>query len=185
MANAHGGKRAGAGRKPKAEKFAPQIDRAEKRIADRLPELIDNQFALALGGGIRTESRYELARGVLIEAYEQDENGRIVKVKRQLFPDAAEDALVLVEKKEVELGPDRAANEYLIDRILGKPTAIVEAEVSGKDGEPIEVTAPAMEAAARELAEWRKQMTEALGDTVSSLQSAPPTPPTSATPTTS
>jgi hypothetical protein len=44
-----GGRRPGAGRKPKAERFAPKIARAEKRIADRLPELIDNLFVLAQG----------------------------------------------------------------------------------------------------------------------------------------
>jgi hypothetical protein len=46
---ARGGARPGAGRKPKAEKFKLPIARAERRIADRLPELIDNLFALAAG----------------------------------------------------------------------------------------------------------------------------------------
>lgn len=44
-----GGRRPGAGRKPKAEKYQTAIAKAEKRIADRLPELIDNLFALADG----------------------------------------------------------------------------------------------------------------------------------------
>lgn len=38
-----------AGRKRKSDKYARPIARAEKRIADRLPELIDLQFELAQG----------------------------------------------------------------------------------------------------------------------------------------
>jgi hypothetical protein len=49
MANGHGGARAGAGRKPKAEKYIATINEAERRIADRLPELIDHLFDLACG----------------------------------------------------------------------------------------------------------------------------------------
>lgn len=44
-----GGRRPGAGRKPKAEKYETAIAKAEKRIVDRLPQLIDNLFALADG----------------------------------------------------------------------------------------------------------------------------------------
>ena len=44
-----GGARVGAGRKPKAVKFARPIAQAEKRIADRLPKLIDRMFELADG----------------------------------------------------------------------------------------------------------------------------------------
>lgn len=45
----HGGKRPGAGRKPTRERFASNVTKAEKRIADRLPDLIDNLFELAEG----------------------------------------------------------------------------------------------------------------------------------------
>lgn len=51
----NGGARPGAGRKPKAEKFKLPIAKAEKRIADKLPMLVDKAF--------------ELAEGVLIEEY--------------------------------------------------------------------------------------------------------------------
>lgn len=53
MANGHGGRRAGAGKKPRAEKFARPIAQAEKRIADRLPELIDSLFEQAAGLQVR------------------------------------------------------------------------------------------------------------------------------------
>jgi hypothetical protein len=45
----HGGSRAGSGRKRKHDKFGTAIQKAETRIADRLPELIDRMFELASG----------------------------------------------------------------------------------------------------------------------------------------
>lgn len=80
-----GGKRLGAGRPRKREKHAGQVAKAEKKIADRLPELVDNLLVLADG----------------------------VKVK-----EVAADGVVDIYVK----APDRQANEYLVNRILGKPT---------------------------------------------------------------
>lgn len=54
----HGGARPGAGRKPKADLFATPIRKAEKRIADRLPLLVDKLF--------------ELSEGVLVEGTRLD-----------------------------------------------------------------------------------------------------------------
>jgi hypothetical protein len=82
---AAGGSRAGSGRKRKAEKHATAIARAEKRITDRLPSLIDNLFILA--------------DGVTIQ--ETTKEGDVVTYTNP---------------------PDRSANEYLINRIMGKPT---------------------------------------------------------------
>lgn len=90
------------GRKPRDEKFARPIAAAEKRIADRLPELIDRQF--------------ELANGVLVE-------------------DSGLDGQPVVYRKP----PDRQAIEYLLNRIMGKPTERVEQEHTGKDGGPVEI----------------------------------------------
>lgn len=58
MAANHGGARPGAGRKPKADLFATPIRRAEKRIADRLPFLVDKLM--------------ELSEGVLVEGTRMD-----------------------------------------------------------------------------------------------------------------
>lgn len=58
MAANHGGARPGAGRKPKADLFATPIRKAEKRIADRLPFLVDKLF--------------ELSEGVLVESTRMD-----------------------------------------------------------------------------------------------------------------
>lgn len=94
----NGGARPGAGRKAKAEKFKQPIAKAEKRIADRLPSLIDNMMALA--------------DGIWVE--EMTIEGARIVYKRP---------------------PDRQANQYLIDRILGKPTE--RHELTGEDGEPL------------------------------------------------
>jgi hypothetical protein len=48
-----GGKRAGAGRKPTREKHATAIAKAEKQIADRLPDLVDKLLDLAEEGDIK------------------------------------------------------------------------------------------------------------------------------------
>jgi hypothetical protein len=78
----------GPGRPRLAERYGGHIRRCEDLIADRLPKLIDNLFALADGVTVT-------------EATEQGE-------------------------RTYRNPPDRAANIYLIDRILGKPTALVE-----------------------------------------------------------
>lgn len=73
--------------------------------------------------------------------------------------------------------PDRAAGQYLIDRVMGKPTE--RQELSGPDGNPIELTGPVLDQAALELAEWRAQQTAMLSNGPSSQQ----TPPMPAMPT--
>ncbi len=45
----NGGARPGAGRKPKAEQFKVPIAKAEKKIADKLPWLIEQALELATG----------------------------------------------------------------------------------------------------------------------------------------
>lgn len=96
-----GGARPGAGRPRKREKYAGQITRAEKRIADRLPELIDKMM--------------ELANGVLIE----------------------ETNPVTGDPQVYQKPPDRQALEYLVNRIMGKPTE--RQEHSGSDGDAIRI----------------------------------------------
>lgn len=99
-----GGARPGAGRKPRAEKFARPIAAAEKKIADRLPWLIDKEF--------------ELAEGVLIE--EQTLVGPIVYQKP----------------------PDRQAIEYLINRVMGKPTERHEHDIDSEIADLLAELAP-------------------------------------------
>lgn len=51
----HGGARPGAGRKAKRDKFGTAIQKAERRIADKLPQLIDKMMELA--DGVLVEER--------------------------------------------------------------------------------------------------------------------------------
>lgn len=95
-----GGARPGAGRKPKGIKSLTPIALAEGRIVDRLPQLIDNLFALADGVTVQEET---------------PQGGT----------------------KIYSRAPDRQANEYLVNRIMGKPTE--RKEVSGPDGAPIQM----------------------------------------------
>ena len=63
MAGPNGGARPGAGRKPKDEKFKQPIAKAEKKIADKLPWLIDQAM--------------ELATGVVVQELDKDGTPRI------------------------------------------------------------------------------------------------------------
>lgn len=81
------------GRPNRKNAHARPIAQAEKRIADRLPSLIDKMF--------------ELAEGVMVE--EQTMAGAVV----------------------YQRPPDRTAIQYLADRIMGKPTEKLDAEVHG------------------------------------------------------
>jgi len=83
------------GRPRKADSHAGAVAAAERKIADRLPSLIENMLVLA--DGYWTEETTK-------------EGARIV----------------------YKTAPDFKANQYLIDRIMGKPTE--RTEVSGPEG---------------------------------------------------
>ncbi len=57
MAGPLGGARPGAGRPRKSVKFGPQIAKAEKQIADRLPQLLDRALELAAGISVQVEDK--------------------------------------------------------------------------------------------------------------------------------
>lgn len=87
-----GGPRPGSGRPRKADLYAKPIATAERRIADKLPWLIDQQMSLA--------------EGVLVEK------------------DTLEGPVIY------KTPPDRNAIEYLVNRIMGKPTEKSEQDVN-------------------------------------------------------
>jgi hypothetical protein len=123
----NGGARVGSGRKAKADKYAGPIAAAEDRIADRLPQLIDNLEKLADGGFLEVHEEWQPAGLVTTGSGEYEQ---------RVFPELPADELVRVKRTVSRAAPDRAANIYLVDRILGKPTAAV--EVTGEHGGPIE-----------------------------------------------
>jgi hypothetical protein len=126
MAGNHGGSRPGAGRKPKADKHAGAVAAAEQQIADRLPSLIENLLVLADGGFERVDEEWAPAGTITRGSGEF-----IVKV----FADKEDDELVLVKRKVSVAEPDRASNQYLVDRILGRATE--RHELAGDDGGPL------------------------------------------------
>lgn len=142
-----GGARPGAGRKTKAVKHERQINKAEKRCADRLPETIGNLEALADGGYPRVKEKWEPAALVVLELPLRDAlgnpmldaDGKPILAKQQVFPHAKPDELVLVERITEIADRDRAANIYLTDRAMGKP--VQKQELTGKDGEALAVIA--------------------------------------------
>lgn len=123
------GQPGGPGRRPKAIKFARPIARAEKQIADQLPALIENMLHLAHGGYERVEEEWQPAGLVYVGSGE---------FARRAFPDLPTNELVMVKRKASIADKDRQANEYLINRILGKP--IERQEIAGADGGPIQLT---------------------------------------------
>lgn len=127
-ASRRGGARPGAGRKPKAVKNQSAISKAEAQIKDRLPELIDNLLHLACGGYERVTSTFEPAGLIMIESVEYDDDGKAIKSKRLAFPDLPANQLVEVKRTVTTADKDRKANEYLIDRIMGRPQQPVKFE---------------------------------------------------------
>ncbi len=133
MAKFQPGNAGGPGRPRNADKHAGAIAEGVQWIADKLPDLLEKQWELAMG----------------VQAV--DKKSGIVYTTI----------------------PDRAAGQYLIDRVMGKPTE--RQELSGPDGNPIELTGPVLDQAAMELAEWRAHQTAMLSNGPNSQQ-IPPTP---------
>jgi len=154
MANGHGGARPGAGRKPTRQRFPRQVSAAEKAIAAALAEVtaaLIHRATVGQPAGERVEERYEAAGAVLVDDVARDPEtgdvltdarGNPVRIKRGAFPDKDPGELVLVERRVIEIpetGTDRQAGEYLLNRILGTPTAVIDAEVAGPGGAAIPV----------------------------------------------
>ena len=104
----NGGARPGAGRKPKDEKFKVPIAKAEKKIADKLPMLIDKAL--------------ELAEGVLVEDF------NIVTMQTSIYqkpPDLGAIKYLVdrimgkpTERKEITT-PDKPLEEMSDDELRG------------------------------------------------------------------
>ena len=116
------------GRPKKADKFAAPIARAERQIVDKLPQLIENMVHLANGGYERVQEEWAPAGSLYVGS------GQFAT---RMYPDKEDDELVLVKRTVSIADKDRAANQYLIDRIMGKPTE--RQEVSGPEGGPVPV----------------------------------------------
>jgi hypothetical protein len=122
----NGGARPGAGRKPKADKYAGAINRAEKKIADKLPQLVDNLLKLANGGFEVVEEKWIPRAAFSLGDIIANQAGADTPEGKEAIENPFE--MVLSERKSYIAQPDRASNQYLIDRIGGKPTIKVKDE---------------------------------------------------------
>jgi hypothetical protein len=118
--SSHGGPRPGSGRKPSTVKEIRDriVAETDKEICRHLPQLIKNMLYLANGGYERVEEKWTPPQKTTKEM-----DGREIELSSEAQ---------LIERKVSWAEPDRAANQYLIDRILGKPKQAV--EVGGPDG---------------------------------------------------
>lgn len=126
MSTGHGGARPGAGRKPKRERYERQWTAFEDCAANDLPQRYAAMTLLADGGFEEVEEEYLPAGLVFVGTGEW---------ATLAFPELPPEQLVCVKQKKRVAAPDRKANEYLVDRILGRPTQ--HTEWTGEDGAPI------------------------------------------------
>lgn len=129
MAGQNGGARPRAGRKRKATKYELAVTEAEDKIVDHLPTILENLLELANGGYERVEEEWQPAGMVTLTKHDEEKD-KFYQV--QAFPDKDPDELVLVRRKVSVADKDRAANIYLVDRIMGKPTQKQDIDLNAK-----------------------------------------------------
>ena len=146
MANGHGGARPGAGRKTKAEKYGSKMDAGDAFVARNLLKYYGNLDKLADGGVELVKETWKAACTVLVDDLAKepltgeiviDNRGKPTKIHASAFPDLDPDTLVLVTRTVERTEPNVIANQYLIDRLQGKPTASVEAEIKSDVGDAL------------------------------------------------
>jgi len=134
MANGHGGARRGAGRHRKRDKYTSQSAAFDDRAADRLGDRAAALELLADGGFEQIEEEFVPAGLVFIDDVTV-EDGKVIRRRVRAFPNLPEKELVCIRRKRSFAAPDRAANIYLIDRILGKPGTESDDEPPATDDE--------------------------------------------------
>lgn len=118
--------------KRKVDIHAAQKLAASNAAAEQLVHYVRNLQLLADGGFETVDEEWVPAGLVLIDDQGDDDGGILAaagvntrhmrRPKKVLaFPDLPPDQLVLVKRKRQVAAPDRAANIYLVDRIIGRP----------------------------------------------------------------
>lgn len=128
MANGHGGARAGAGRKPIADKFPEVKAQLELRLADGARTRVAALEFLAAGGFEEVEETYEPAGLIFVGSGE---------TRSLAFPHLPPEQLVCVQRKKRVAAPDRKANEYLLDRFLGRTIQPIDGEMQLNAGDDL------------------------------------------------
>ena len=99
---ARGGKRPGAGRKPKAEaRQEPPVKAAENKLRDRLPELVDVALSLAIEGRNERMLIYCIDRvlGKPTQPVDMLDAVRQIAVARNLDPDRVINLYEAIKRK--------------------------------------------------------------------------------------
>ena len=120
----HGGARAGAGRKPKRIKYKEPVEATDAILAAHQEKAAANLIKLADGGYKRKTEVWKpagLIQFVVTEKVETENGPKILRHLVPAFPDIPSNRLVCVERKFEIADADRAANQYILDRIGGKP----------------------------------------------------------------
>lgn len=158
MANGHGGARNNSGRKPKRIKFAGPVGKLDKKLAAQVEKSAANLIKLADGGYERVTRVMKMAGSLTKSEFVEKEGprGGIIMLRKEvpMFPDLAADTLICVEERIEWADADRAANEYIIDRIAGRPAQMEEPEDDKNGG--AKVTDEARKKALEKMNEWRK-----------------------------
>lgn len=130
-----GGARPGSGRKPATARHKGAILKAEKRIAAKLPDRIEDLEFLAHGGYDEGTEVWEPAglQTITLSRTQLGPDGKEYTISETVpaFPDLPATDLVLVRRTKAIAAPDRAANIYLADRIMGKPVAFHDLDPQG------------------------------------------------------
>lgn len=157
MAVGHGGARSGAGRKTKRIKFAGPVGKLDKKLAAHQEKAAENLIKLADGGFNRGHEVWKPAGMVQIvetEVVYTEKGAKVLRHLKPAFPDLDDDEMVCVERRVEIAEPDRAANEYIIDRIAGRPSQMEEGEDDKKSG--AKVTEEARIKAMERMKTWRE-----------------------------
>lgn len=125
MSNGWGGARPGAGRKRHSERHAGQVEQLHDLAAGTLAERYAALDLLARGGFEQVIETWEPAGLVTIQKTLETAEG-VVRVTELAFPHLPPEQLVCVRRTVRVAAPDRRANEYLIDRVAGRPTQAAE-----------------------------------------------------------
>lgn len=126
----HGGARPRAGRKPKKNKYELTVTQAEDKIVDHLPQILDNLLKLANGGFEVVENKWMPRSAFSLGDVMAMDAGKESEDATKAIENPNE--LVLSERKTYYALPDRAANIYLVDRIMGKPTQKQDIDLTAK-----------------------------------------------------
>lgn len=130
-----GGARLGSGRKPATARHKGAILKAERQIAKKLPDRIADLEYLAAGGYDQDTEVWEPAglQTITLTRTAVDAECKEYTVSETVaaFPKLPPTQLVLVKKTKTVAAPDRGANIYLADRIMGKPVAFHDLDPQG------------------------------------------------------